>query len=131
MSKQKDIILSELRKLQTHPTADELYPIVKKIMPSISLGTVYRNLNLLAEQGVITKLEHGGSQKRFDANVDSHYHLRCQRCGKVYDLTLEGFLLIEQMMNKIKEHEITGYHLEFFGICKFCKQKEVRDDRAK
>ena len=120
MSKQRRLILEELRKLDTHPTANELYPIIKGKMPSISLATVYRNLNLLADQGIISRMEHAGSQKRFDANTDLHYHFRCNDCGKVYDLEINEISSMKKIMEKIKGHDVEGYKLEFCGVCESC-----------
>ena len=88
---QRQTICEELCKLTSHPTADELYDIVKKRMPQISLGTVYRNLEQLAECGVILKLETAGRQKRFDGNPAPHHHIRCKVCGAVRDLHHESF----------------------------------------
>jgi Fur family transcriptional regulator, ferric uptake regulator len=84
MTSQRRIILEELRKTKTHPTADELYVVARKRLPKISLGTVYRNLDQLAESGEILKLEMCGCQKRFDGNTHEHFHARCQGCGRVH-----------------------------------------------
>lgn len=86
MTKQRTVILEELRKLSSHPTADELYLIVRAKMPHISLGTVYRNLCFLSEQGKILKLEMPGNVYRFDGNTEPHQHVRCIYCGKVADI---------------------------------------------
>jgi len=86
LTTQRQIILEELSKVKTHPTASELYDMVRKRLPRIGLGTVYRNLELMAENGMILKLEVGGTQKRFDATTDTHYHIRCSGCGKVDDI---------------------------------------------
>jgi Fur family ferric uptake transcriptional regulator len=74
---QREILLEELAKTNSHPTACELYDIVRRRLPRIGLGTVYRNLELMAESGMIVKLEVGGVQKRFDADTTPHYHIRC------------------------------------------------------
>lgn len=124
MSKQRYIILQELKKLDTHPTADELYPIVKKIMPKISLATVYRNLNSLADQRFILRIMYGGSKARFDGNPDLHYHFRCQYCEKVFDLLLPEIVEINRSVKAVMEHKIEGYHLEFYGVCGSCLKKK-------
>ena len=77
MTNQRRIILEELRKVDTHPTVDELYTIVKARMPHISLGTVYRNLDLLAEMGEVLKMDSAGNMRRFDGRVEPHRHVRC------------------------------------------------------
>ena len=77
MTNQREIILRELKKSKRHLAADELYDIVKKVMPRISLATVYRNLEILSEAGMIGKLEISGRQKRFDFDVSDHDHIYC------------------------------------------------------
>ena len=90
MTNQRRIILEELRKVDTHPTVDELYTIVKARMPHISLGTVYRNLDLLAEMGEVLKIDSAGSMRRFDGRVEPHRHVRCHVCGRVADVFTDG-----------------------------------------
>ena len=86
MTRQRMVILEELRKVKTHPTADELYAMVRTRMPRISLGTVYRNLDFLTESKEILKLESAGSIRRFDGDTRPHQHVRCQICGKIGDV---------------------------------------------
>lgn len=127
-TKQRTIILEELQNLSTHPTADELFQRVRLKLPNISLGTVYRNLNQLAEQGVITKFGKTGEQKRFDARQDNHYHFTCSECGKIYDLIPDKMHSLTALMNSIAQHEVHGFDLEFYGKCANCKNKEKNDD---
>ena len=89
LTRQRQIILDELRKSHTHPTADEVYEMVRKYLPRISLGTVYRNLELMTSCSMIQKLTCSGQQKRFDGNPEPHYHIRCVNCDQVRDLDLE------------------------------------------
>jgi Fur family transcriptional regulator, ferric uptake regulator len=121
MTKQRRVIVEELRKLTTHPTAATLYEIVRNRLPRISLGTVYRNLELLADAGIIQKLETAGTQKRFDGTVENHYHVRCVRCGRVDDLPVPLFGDIEDALHGLSDYEILSYHLEFQGICPSCR----------
>ncbi len=122
LTKQRKVILEELRKLKTHPSADEIYNIVRERLPRISLGTVYRNLEILSDAGVILKLDVAGSQKRFDGDTSKHYHLRCTKCGCIRDLNLEFDLsAIEEKTQPIKN--ISGFHLEFYGLCESCQEK--------
>lgn len=86
MTRQRAVILEELRKTKSHPTADELYSIVRERLPRISLGTVYRNLDFLADSGEIRRLEAAGSTKRFDGDISWHQHVRCLRCGRIGDV---------------------------------------------
>jgi len=115
------ILLEELKDLTSHPTADEIYDIVRKRIPRISLGTIYRNLEVLSENGQIQKLDGGGTQRRFDGNTGNHYHLRCVGCGQVLDLTTHPLKEIEKVVFKLVDYEILGYKLEVVGRCPACK----------
>jgi Fur family ferric uptake transcriptional regulator len=122
MTKQRQLILEELRKVKTHPTADDMYQILRKRMPKISLGTVYRNLEILSETGIIQKLEVGGTQKRFDADISTHYHVRCVICGRVADLHLEPDMNVEKEAAKLTDFKILSHRLEFIGVCPECAE---------
>ena len=128
-TQQRQVVLEELKKVSSHPTAAELYEITRRRLPKISLGTVYRNLELLAQMGRIRKLEIGGSEARFDGDVAEHYHVRCVHCGRVddaHDMPAEP--LIHEIKN-LGDYEILGYNLEFVGICPACRSKsELSDD---
>jgi len=128
MTRQRRVILDEIRQVRTHPTADEVYELVRKRLPRISLGTVYRNLETLSEWGLIQKLDLAGSQRRFDGNTNLHYHVRCTYCGRVDDLAIEPIGAIEQVMGTRGEYLITGYHLEFTGICPTCRHTQKDAD---
>jgi Fur family transcriptional regulator, ferric uptake regulator len=121
MTKQRRVIVEELSKLKSHPTATVLYELVRKRLPKISLGTVYRNLDLLADAGIIGKLETAGTQKRFDGAIENHYHVRCVRCGRVDDLPVPLFDDIEGALRGLSDYEILSHRLEFQGICPSCR----------
>lgn len=120
VTRQRQVLLDELCKLYTHPTADELYQIARKRLPRISLGTVYRNLELMAEHGMIQKLEVGGTQKRFDGNAAPHYHVRCLKCGRLDDLNLPLDLDLDRQAGELTDFTILRHSLEFTGICPAC-----------
>lgn len=123
MTNQREVILRELRKSKQHLTADELYERVKKDMPRISLATVYRNLEILSEAGMIQKLEISGRQKRFDWDTAAHDHIYCVQCHRIDNLDLEHKSISKEVLKKVSSYEITGYRLEFAGICPSCKKK--------
>ena len=125
LTTQRQIILEELGKVISHPTANEVYDMVRKRLPRIGLGTVYRNLELLAENRVILKLEVGGTQKRFDATIESHYHIRCSVCGRVDDVDMEVQEEINETAAKSCDYKILGHHIEFSGTCQECSAKET------
>jgi Fe2+ or Zn2+ uptake regulation protein len=127
---QRTIIMQTLQEMRTHPTADEVYQQVKKRLPNISLGTVYRNLNQLVREGFAKRLGHAGEQTRFDANTDKHYHLICDTCGRIYDLAFNQISEINALMQNIDEHDVADYDLEFYGTCKVCKQLEKKHENA-
>jgi Fur family ferric uptake transcriptional regulator len=123
LTTQRQIILEELGKVTSHPTANEVYDMVRKRLPRIGLGTVYRNLELMADNGIILKLDVGGTQKRFDATVAPHYHIRCSSCGKVDDIEVEVQETINRAAEMASSYEILGHHIEFSGICVNCSEK--------
>lgn len=129
LTTQRQIILEELAKVKTHPTASELYDMVRKRLPRIGLGTVYRNLELMAENGMILKLEVGGTQKRFDATTDTHYHIRCASCGKVDDIDTPVLDDLVREAAVSSSYLVLGHHVEFSGICPGC-QKEGKSKRV-
>lgn len=123
MTKQRALILEELRGTTSHPTADEIYAMVRAKLPHISLGTVYRNLELLAETDQVLKLEYAGFQKRFDGNVNPHAHVRCERCGKVADVMGNVPAVGVPAELDVPGFKINSARVEFFGICKACQEQ--------
>jgi len=127
MTRQRQVILEELRKVKTHPSADEVYEMVRKRLPRISLGTVYRNLEILSESGEIKKLEPGSSLKRFDGNPSEHFHIRCIRCNRIADMPMASDFEIDLADMTPTEYEILGHRLEFFGLCPHCSNHSKPD----
>ena len=125
MTPQRSLILEELRRVRTHPSADEVYAMVRRRMPRISLGTVYRNLETLSELGEIQKLEAGGALKRFDGNPKNHYHIRCTCCGKVVDAPFDVMERLEERLDTPDGFLVFGHRLEFFGICAECRDRPI------
>lgn len=121
-SKQRQRLLNLLQGTKTHPTADWLYENLRKEFPNISLGTVYRNLGVLEEQGLIMRLQHGSAFDRFDANVSNHPHFYCQSCGRVYDIDIEEDWDINKYKKHHDGHEIRGCVRKYYGICHECKK---------
>jgi len=115
------------RDLERHMTADEIYEAVRRKLPRISLGTVYRNLEILAELGAIQKLELTGSVKRFDGNPSRHYHIRCMHCGRVDNAPVAPLQQIEDKLYGATVFTIIGHRLEFEGLCPRCSQEAATD----
>mgnify|MGYP001079560443 CR=1 FL=1 len=120
MTNQREMILQELKKSKEHLTADERDERVKKKMPRISLATVYRNLEILSEIGLIGKLEVSGRQKRFDWDTSDHDHVHCIKCHRVDNLELDRENLDISTPEAVSGYKITGYRLEFSGLCAEC-----------
>ncbi|MGO9108025.1 MAG: transcriptional repressor [Thermoguttaceae bacterium] len=119
---QRQVILEELQAVTSHPTALELHQLVRRRLPRVSLGTVYRNLDLLTRMGVIEKLEHSGGEARFDANTAEHDHLRCVCCGRVDDVMTPPLDLARPEDHDLRGYEVIGHRLEYIGICPCCRQ---------
>jgi Fe2+ or Zn2+ uptake regulation protein len=124
MTRQRQVILQELRKVMTHPSADEVYEMVRKLLPRISLGTVYRNLEILSELGEIQKIEICGKLKRFDGNIKDHYHLRCLNCHRIDDVPESIHFDFNSSLNSETGYAITGHRLEFVGLCPECTEQQ-------
>jgi Fur family ferric uptake transcriptional regulator len=123
MTHQREIILEELRKQRNHPTADELYNIVRKRLNRISLATVYRNLEQMSEAGLVKKLVFAGSQNRFDGDISEHYHIQCRQCGRVSDIHVSGIEISNEIILEDCEYEDVSSLIEFTGICPECKRQ--------
>jgi len=122
MTRQRKKILEVIKNTNNHPKADWVYDQVKKEIPNISLGTIYRNLNYLVKKEKIKKLNFGSSSSRYEGNSGLHYHFRCKECGKLFNINIDIGNL--KSINKIKKESKfdIGYHrLEFYGICSDCK----------
>ncbi len=127
MTVQRKIILEEIRKVYTHPSAQEVYEMVRRRVPKISLGTVYRALELLCDRGLIQKLStNGGRQNRFDGNSAKHVHVLCVRCDRIDDLPMENVEDLEKKADKLTKYYLVGYNLEFKGICPECQKRGRR-----
>jgi len=129
MTQQRKVILEELQKLETHPSADEIYSIVRRRLPRVSLGTVYRNLEVLSELGEIQKLELSGSLKRYDWDTKKHYHIRCMHCNMVEDAPIAPLNQLENDLYGATVYQIIGHNLEFTGLCPGCAKKAADDGR--
>jgi len=120
-TQQRTVVLEELKKLSSHPTAAELYDVARGRMPKISLGTVYRNLELLAQNGVIRKLDIGGAEARFDGNPERHYHVRCIHCQRVDDVHDLPEDFVKEQAGNLAGYDIVGFRLDFLGVCPDCQ----------
>ena len=127
MTPQRRLILDELRKTKSHPTADQLYVMVREKLPRISLATVYRNLELLSEHGLVRRIASGPGPMRYDGGLAPHFHVRCVVCGAIQDVMLELDERIDAVAARQTGFEILGHELEFSGVCPDCALRRQRD----
>lgn len=120
-SRQREEIKKAAAENLIHPTANDLYSIVKQVDPQISLGTVYRNLNLLVEQEAIQKISIPGGRDRFDANLTAHYHIICEKCGEVFDIEFDLLRALDEKIQDETGMKITAHQLIVYGICMKCQ----------
>lgn len=120
-SRQRDLILRILRAARSHPTADWVFDEARKEMPNISLGTVYRNLNLLRDEGKIQELCFGRGVNRYDGDMRDHYHVRCVECGKVEDVPHLSPRASSVEIGRMTGYRILSHRLEFSGVCPECE----------
>ncbi|MBI5250882.1 MAG: transcriptional repressor [Desulfomonile tiedjei] len=129
MTQQRRVILDELRNLTSHPTADELHLLVRKRLPKISISTLYRNLEILSASGLVRKMDVAGQRKRFDATTSKHYHIRCDKCGRVDDVHMDLIPTIEEIARSACRYESVSHRVEFTGICPHCAEDEPFERR--
>ena len=122
-SRQRESIKEYLAHTNDHPTADMIYTKIRETYPNISLGTVYRNLNLLVDQGEIIKVTCGDGSDHFDYKINPHYHFICKECGAVIDLDLDPMDHIDKLAAANFPGEIGGHSALFYGTCKECMKK--------
>ena len=120
---QKSLVLQTVLELKRHLTADEVYEFIKKSHPSIGKGTVYRNLTILSEEGVIRRVEIPDGPDRFDFTLRKHYHMRCIRCGNVFDVDLEEIPELEAKLRETQGMKLLDYDILFKGICTECAKQ--------
>ncbi len=118
---QSTLVLETVRRLQCHATADEVYHEIRKDYPTISRGTVYRNLQRLCKMGSIRKWEIPGGADRFDHLCHDHHHIRCVACDCVFDADMDYIPDLEQSIRDAHGFTFIGYDIVFKGICPKCK----------
>ncbi len=124
-SKQRELVYQTVLESGCHPTADTIYAAVRAQEPSISLGTVYRNLGRLVEEGLLRRIVLPNTPDRFERRLECHHHILCQQCGRLFDLepgSLFDFVQAKQQIQSGSHFTVTGYTLYFTGICPDCEQ---------
>ncbi|MBQ8145014.1 MAG: transcriptional repressor [Butyricicoccus sp.] len=119
-TKQRELLLETIRSMEEHPTADELFQIVRRELPMISLATIYRNLNYMVEEGLVRRIAVSGMPDRFDRCLEAHDHMICDRCGGLFDFKLSFDLGSE--IERSVGGPISGYALIVRGCCPACRE---------
>jgi len=130
MTRQRRIILEELSAVKSHPTADEIYALVRGRLPRISLGTVYRNLQVLAVEGHVRVLNGPEGRKRYDADLHEHCHARCLRCGRVTDLASPAHTGLTSLPEAPDGFRLLGCRIEYVGLCSSCASEAESESPA-
>jgi len=118
---QRDAILKVLDKKNYHPSVNEIYDILRINFPTVSLATIYRNVEQLCRMGKINQVAIGDGPAKYDGNTQKHTHIICQKCGKIEDIWID--MKIEDHINfkdKIPNFIVTSYEIDFYGICNKC-----------
>jgi len=129
ITKQRRAILVALRQMRSHPTATELFDRVRTQLPRVTLATIYRNLRVLQELGLVKEIT-GGAAGRFDATTHPHTHVRCTQCGRVEDIDVE---FVDNLLDSGRErtdYVVTGCDVVFEGICPACQGRSGKQDHT-
>jgi len=116
-------MLELLLSTETHPTANWLYGRLRKEFPDLSMGTVYRNIGILVEQGLISRIAFGSTFDRLDARMTPHYHLICEKCDSIFDLDVPPDQSLNALPDKSLGFHVRRHEIEFYGLCSKCVKK--------
>jgi len=128
MTRQRKAILEMLKSTDTHPTADDVYGAVRQQLPHVSLGTIYRNLEILCHNDLVRKLDMAGAQSRYDGDMSQHYHVRCIYCNRIGDMRIASMTFAESIKYAPKHFVIVGHNLKFLGVCSDCRKRGLEDE---
>ena len=122
-SKKRDAILSVIRGTKLHPSADWIYEQIRTVYPDISLGTVYRNLSLFRDDGLVRVVTVVNGTERYDANVHPHPHFACRQCGAVIDITVDFSMAAAQL--SAEGFQVENCDITYHGLCPSCKKNKI------
>jgi Fur family peroxide stress response transcriptional regulator len=126
LTQQRLVILKEVFGRRDHPDAETVFRAVRRMLPTVSLDTVYRTLWFLHDLGLVEALGSGIGSLRFDTNRRLHHHFVCRRCGAIHDFTDDGFDKLTVPEAAIAFGRIEKTQVEFRGVCKNCDKSKVR-----
>ncbi|WP_413091368.1 peroxide-responsive transcriptional repressor PerR [Terribacillus sp. 179-K 1B1 HS] len=119
---QRHAVLEFLLNSKIHPTADDIYRALEDKFPNMSVATVYNNLRVFRENGLVRELTYGDSSSRFDCDTDEHYHLICDSCGKIVDFHYPSLYEVEKLAAQVTNFDVTHHRMELYGTCPECQQ---------
>jgi len=122
-SKQRELVMQTVQQLCDHPTAEEIYDKAAQECPNLSLGTVYRNLNLLCENGQLLKVPIPGASDRFDHTLGDHAHAYCEVCGSVTDVLPQALPMLQEALKGGCGFQVHQMNLVLEGVCPECQKK--------
>ncbi|MDE5414883.1 MULTISPECIES: peroxide-responsive transcriptional repressor PerR [Alkalihalobacterium] len=125
MTPQRHAILEYLYESMTHPTADDIYKALEGRFPNMSVATVYNNLRMFKEVGIVKELTYGDSSSRFDCVTTDHYHVICTDCGKIVDFHYPGLDEVETLAEHVTNFDVSNHRMEIYGVCPDCKKKST------
>lgn len=120
MTPQRHAILSYLMNSMSHPTADVIYKALSPNFPSMSVATIYNNLRLFVEAGLVREMTYGDGSSRFDADLSDHYHAICRVCGDIVDFDYPPLLEVERKASHETGFTVEGHRMEIYGVCANC-----------
>lgn len=123
---QRHAILEYLIDSKTHPTADDIYKALADKFPNMSVATVYNNLRVFREVGLVKELTYGDAASRFDFITGDHYHMICESCDKIVDFHYPGLNEVEQLASHVTGFEVNAHRLEVYGTCPECMAKSKK-----
>jgi Fur family transcriptional regulator, peroxide stress response regulator len=117
---QRHAILEFLIQSMIHPTADDIYKALEAKFPNMSVATVYNNLRVFRESGLVKELTYGDSSSRFDFVTNDHYHIICDSCGKIVDFHYPGLDEVEHLASHVTGFQVNSHRMEIYGTCPTC-----------
>ncbi|PTM56406.1 Fur family peroxide stress response transcriptional regulator [Desmospora activa DSM 45169] len=121
MTPQRYAILEYLLTSLGHPTADDIYKALEDKFPNMSVATVYNNLRVFKEAGLVRELTYGDASSRFDANMHEHYHIICRECGKIVDFEYPSLIKVEEEAARMTGFQVENHRMEIYGRCRSCQ----------
>jgi Fur family ferric uptake transcriptional regulator len=122
MTRQRQVVLEELGKVDTHPRADQIYQMVRRRIPHVSFGTIYRNLKTLEELGLISEIQRGHTA-RYDGNASLHHHFICRKCDRIIDVDEASAPEIDIPALGRMGYQVEKFQLQIVGLCPACKTR--------